>query len=94
MPVFRRKNKATAYVIEDGTALRRPQQMAGSMGYVQIVGSRARLANKSKRRIGMCAVVFGIAFSALGVRLGYVALGGNDAVKMSDYPTAQDYPAP
>ena len=70
--IFTRRNKkAKAYVIEDNTLA-----PARTPGDVAVAGTRARLAKRSKRRIGMCAVVFFAAFASLGARLTYLTLGG------------------
>jgi len=71
MALFFSKNKAKAYVIADGR-----QAKTSLVTNLAVAGSRARLARRSKNRIGMCAIVFCVAFAMLGMRVTYVALSG------------------
>ena len=86
----RRHTKAKAYVIEDSSPM-----PARAPGDVAVAGTRARLAKRSKRRIGMCAVVFFAAFASLGVRLTYLTLGGPASFSaMAHNAAVDDFPRP
>jgi len=83
-----RNKKAKAYLIEDSS-----KRSARASGDVAVAGSRARLVKRSKRRIGMCAVVFFAAFATLGVRLIYLTLGGQTSFSvMAQGVESKDYP--
>lgn len=51
---------------------------AGSSARIAAVSRRSRAIGVARRRIGMCAVAFSLAFAFLGLRLGVVSLGPAD----------------
>lgn len=73
---FRKKRRSTArlYLIEDGvrTAEEGPDRISAQ-------GRRGRAATALRRRTLMVAVVFGVVFSLMGIRLFSVALSPDDA---------------
>ena len=86
MGLFFSKNKAKAYVIEES-----PLAQPVTSAHLTVAGSRARLAQRSRKRIGMCAVVFFAAFLTLGARVSYIALGGSPgAASAPAFADAQD----
>ncbi|OFX00414.1 MAG: hypothetical protein A3E78_15975 [Alphaproteobacteria bacterium RIFCSPHIGHO2_12_FULL_63_12] len=68
-----KKNKARCTVIEESD-----HRGAGSTARIAAQSRRSRTVDVARRRIGMCAVAFSLAFAFLGVRLGVVSLGPTD----------------
>ena len=64
------KSKARCTVIEDCD-----HRGAGASARIAAKSRRSRTIGVARRRIGMCAVAFSLAFGFLGVRLGVVSLG-------------------
>ncbi|MEK7266152.1 MAG: penicillin-binding protein 2, partial [Pseudomonadota bacterium] len=67
------KPKARCTVVEECD-----HRGAGSSSRIAAKSRRSRTIGVARRRIGMCAVAFSLAFGFLGVRLGVVSLGPAD----------------
>jgi len=66
-----KRNKPSAFLIAE-TA---PDAVQSQTVYVRASSARARKATRARARIAMCAVVFVFIFSALSVRMAFIALG-------------------
>jgi len=86
---FRKKRRSTArlYLIEDG--VRKAEE---GPDRISTQGRRGRAATALRRRTLMVAVVFGVVFSLMGVRLFSVALSPDDArrTRVADGATDSD----
>ena len=69
MGILKRKNKARAFVIDEEAEPTLPEGER-----VSVAGSHARLVRRSRNRIGLCAVVFCVAFGVLAMRLSYLSI--------------------
>lgn len=65
------RNTPTAYLIAESA----PDEIQTSTVHVRASSARAKKAVRAQARIAMCAVVFVFVFSALSVRMAFVALG-------------------
>lgn len=73
-PQKRRRNPTRLYLIEDGV-----RTAESGADRIAAQGRRTLAASAARRRTLMCAVVFGVVFALMGVRLFSVALGPDDA---------------
>ena len=70
MPIFAKRRKIDCYVIEDYADNR-----VVHSNNVMLTNQRVLSAQRSRRRIGMCAVVFSVCFVVLGLRLSAISFG-------------------
>ncbi len=86
---MREAAKPHAYVIEEFAPAGPVNPDTELKASVAIVAGD-RPAQRSRRRIGMCAVVFAAAFSLLGARLFAVATGGQSVFAAGTFPAADE----
>ncbi len=86
----KQRNRPTAYLIAE-TA---PEETRTQTVHVRASSVRARKAARARARIAMCAVVFVSIFSALALRMGFIAFGGIDAPARLASAQRADAPRP